>query len=82
MEVVVTIRTRRIYRFIVPIFVTRLTGNKLMSTRELKATFRVVEDWNLPEFKCLMTVVAAGVLKLSTMDIRVAITAFTLGVVF
>jgi len=82
MEVVVTIRARRINGFIVPIFVTRLTGHKLMSTGELKATFRVIEDRNLPEFKCFMTVITARVLKLSTMYIRVAITAFTLGVVF
>ena len=81
MKVVVTVPTIGLNRLVMTIFMAAFTADQFVSPGELKLTDAVVENWNLPVFKRLMAMVAPRLFELLTVNICMAVSTFTLGII-
>ena len=81
MKVVVTVPTIGLNRLVMTIFMAAITADQFVSPGELELADAVIKNWDLPVFKCLMAMVAPRLFELLTMDIRMAVSTFTLGII-
>ena len=81
MKVVVTVPAIGLNRLVMTIFMAAIAADQFMSSGELKLTDTVVKNWDLPVFKCLMAVIAPRLFELLTVDICMAVSTFTLGII-